>query len=254
MLNYNEFGTGPTFLIAHGLYGSAKNWGVIAKRLSDTRRVVTVDMRNHGDSPRFDTNSYPELANDLAEVIEHIGGPIDVLGHSMGGKAVMTLALKRPDLVRSLIVGDITPVSYSHTQAHFIDAMKAVDLSSVTRRSEASAQLADLGVDAALQSFFTQSLDLANKRWKLNFDALAADMDKILSFPTLKGTYDGPTLFLSGAESDYVTREHRPMIKPLFPNARFAKIPQAGHWLHAERPRAFEAAVRAYLDAVSQQT
>ena len=142
MLNYNEFGTGPTLLIAHGLYGSAKNWGVIAKRLSDTRRVITVDMRNHGDSPRFDTNSYPELANDLAEVIEHIGGPIDVLGHSMGGKAAMTLALTRPDLVRSLIVGDIAPVSYSHTQAHFIDAMKAVDLSTDTRRSVASAQLA----------------------------------------------------------------------------------------------------------------
>ena len=89
--------------------------------------------------------------------------------------------------------------------------------------------------------------------WKLNFDALADDMDKILSFPTLTGSYDGPTLFLSGAESDYVTHDHRPIIKPLFPHARFAKIPETGHWLHSERPRAFEAAVRTYLDAVSTQ-
>lgn len=253
MLNYTEFGQGPALLIAHGLYGSAKNWGVIAKRLSDTRRVITVDMRNHGDSPRFDTNGYPEMADDLAEVVEHIGAPVDVLGHSMGGKAAMMLALNTPDLVRSLIVGDIAPVSYSHTQIHFIDAMKAVDLSTVTRRSEASAQLADLGVDAALQSFFTQSLDVANKRWKLNFDALSTDMDKILSFPSITGRFDGPTLFLSGGNSDYVTHAHRPTIKPMFPNARFAKIPEAGHWLHAERPRAFEAAVRTYLDAVSPQ-
>lgn len=251
MLNYNEFGEGPPLLIAHGLYGSAKNWGVIAKRLSDTRRVVAVDMRNHGDSPRFDTNSYPEMADDLAEVIDHIGGPVDLLGHSMGGKVAMVLALQKPTLVRSLIVGDIAPVPYSHTQIHFIDTMKAVDLSVVTRRSEASVQLADLGLDAALQSFFTQSLDMTNKRWKLNFDALTTDMDKIMSFPKPSGIYEGPTLFLSGGNSDYVTRAHRPTIKPLFPNARFAKIPEAGHWLHAERPRAFEAAVRTYLDAIS---
>ena len=253
MLNYNEFGSGPTLLIAHGLYGSARNWGVIAKRLSDTRHVVVVDMRNHGDSPRFETHSYPEMANDLAEVIEHIGAPVDVLGHSMGGKASMALALTRPELVRTLISGDIAPVSYAHSQGQFLDAMRAVDLSTVSRRSDASAQLEAQGVSTELQSFFTQSLDISTKNWKLNFDALADDMDKILSFPTLTGSYDGPTLFLSGAESDYVTHDHRPIIKPLFPNARFAKIPETGHWLHSERPRAFEAAVRTYLDAVSTQ-
>jgi esterase len=255
MLNYIEFGEGhshlPPLLIAHGLYGSAKNWGVIAKRLSDTRRIIAVDMRNHGDSPRFDSNGYPEMGSDLAEIITHIGAPMDVLGHYMGGKAAMALALAHPDLVQSLIIADIAPVKYSHTQMHFLEAMQAVDLSTVTRRSEASTQLAALGVEPALQSFFTQSLDIANKRWKLNFAPLAADMGKILSFPTLDGVFDGPTLFLSGGASDYVTHEHRPIIKPLFPNARYAKIPEAGHWLHAERPRAFEAAVRTYLDAMA---
>jgi pimeloyl-ACP methyl ester carboxylesterase len=251
MLKYNEFGEGPTLLIAHGLYGSAKNWGVIAKRLSDTRRIIAVDMRNHGDSPRFDTHSYTEMASDLAEVIDHIGGPVDVIGHSMGGKAAMTLALKHPQTVRSLIVGDIAPVTYAHTPSQFIEAMQAVDLTNVTRRAQASEQLAELGVEPALQSFFTQSLDIEGKRWKLNFDALLADMDKILSFPQLDSSYEGPSLFLSGADSEYVLPEHRPTIKTLFPNARFAKIPQAGHWLHAQRPRAFETAIRVFLDSTA---
>lgn len=254
MLNYNEFGAehdqGKALLIAHGLYGSARNWGVIAKRLSDTRRVITVDMRNHGNSPRFETNSYPEMADDLAEVIDHIGAPMDVLGHSMGGKAAMTLALTNPHLVHNLVVGDIAPVTYSHTQVHFIKAMRAVDLKDVTRRAQVSEQLAALGVEPALQSFFTQSLDLPEKRWKLNFDALTADMDKIISFPKFTGQFEGSVLFLSGANSDYVTSEHKPTIRALFPKARFAKIPGAGHWLHAENPHAFEAAVRIYLDAV----
>lgn len=255
MLHYNEFGDekfdqGPALLIAHGLYGSARNWGVIAKRLSDARRVIVVDMRNHGDSPRFETHSYPEMGADLAEVIDHIGGPLDVLGHSMGGKAAMALALAHPTKLRSLIIADIAPVAYSHTQIHFIKAMQAVDLTNVTRRAQVSEQLAELGVEPALQSFFTQSLDIGEKRWKLNFDALIADMDKILSFPQLVGSFDGPSLFLSGANSDYVLPEHRRTIKSLFPAARFAKIPQAGHWLHAERPRAFETAVRVFLDSL----
>ena len=110
------------------------------------------------------------------------------------------------------------------------------------------AQLAAEVEDTTLQAFFTQSLDLKKKRWKLNLDALSAEMPKVLGFPSLQGTFEKPTLFLSGGQSDYVTTEHRPAIKALFPKARFAKIPNAGHWLHAENPRAFEASVRAFLD------
>lgn len=120
----------------------------------------------------------------------------------------------------------------------FITAMRAVDLSVVTRRSEANAQLAALGVDNALTSFLTQSLDVSEKRWRLNLDALADNMAAIIDFPALTSTYPGPTLFLSGGTSDYVKRSDRPTIQTLFPNARFAKIPGAGHWLHADNPRA----------------
>jgi esterase len=235
-------------VIVHGLYGSGRNWGVIAKRLSDRGPVIAVDQRNHGDSFWSDSHSYPDMAADLAEVIASLGGPVDVVGHSMGGKAAMVLALTRPELVERLIVADIAPVGYSHSQIQFIEAMRAVDLSTVEKRSDASEQLATHVDDPTLQAFFTQSLDVKAKRWKLNLDALAAEMPKILGFPKMDGAFDKPTLFLSGALSNYVTAEARPTIKRLFPMARFAKIPGAGHWLHAEKPREFEASVRAFLD------
>ncbi|WP_176695389.1 alpha/beta fold hydrolase [Phaeobacter sp. B1627] len=239
----------PPLLIAHGLYGSGRNWGVIAKRLSDERLVIAVDMRNHGDSPWQDSHSYTDLAEDLAEVIAAHGGQMDVVGHSMGGKASMMLALNHPQLVHRLVVADIAPVSYSHTQAHFITAMRSVDLDAVTRRSDAQEQLAEAGVDAQLQSFFTQSLDVENRRWRLNLDALEREMPHILGFPEVSISWAGAALFLTGGTSDYVQPAHRDRIKQLFPKARFAKIPDAGHWLHAETPRAFEATVRAFLNA-----
>ena len=238
----------PPLLIVHGLYGSARNWGVIAKRLSDARQVISVDLRNHGDSPWDAAHDYPDLAGDLVDTIEEIDSPVDVVGHSMGGKAAMVLALTRPDLVARLVVADIAPKAYTHTQLPFIEKMRQVELETLTRRSEAAEQLGALGVEPALQSFFTQSLDVAKKRWKLNLDALAENMPKIMTFPEISGSYDGAALFLTGAQSDYVTREDRARIKALFPSARFAALPGAGHWLHADRPREFEAAVRVFLD------
>ncbi len=249
MLNYSEFGEKdrPPVIIVHGLYGSGRNWGVIAKRLSDSFRVYTVDQRNHGLSPRTTTHSYPEMAADLADLIAHLGGPVQLVGHSMGGKAVMTLALTQPELVSRMVIADIAPVAYTHSQLPYIHAMRAVDLSRVARRSDAEAQLAALGVETALCSFFTQSLDIQEKRWRLNLDTLERDMDKIMGFPEITSQYDGATLFLSGANSDYVQSGQRDTIKGFFPNAHFAKLKDAGHWLHADQPRAFEAALRNFL-------
>ncbi len=239
----------PPLLIAHGLYGSARNWGVIARRLSDERQVIAVDLRNHAYSKWDANHDYPQLASDLAEVVENFGGKSDVVGHSMGGKAAMTLALNHGPLVNKLVVADIAPVSYGHSQIKYIEAIRAVDMTRVDRRSDAESQLAELGVEKALQSFFTQSLDVAEKSWRLNLDVLSAEMPKIMGFPKFDTSWDGSTLFLSGAESDYVLPQHREKIRSLFPNAKFAKIPGAGHWLHAEKPREFEAAVRAFLNA-----
>ena len=250
MLKTVTYGTpdAPRLLIAHGLFGSARNWGVIAKRLSDQFHVVAVDMRNHGDSPRGDTQSYEDMAGDLAGVLDDIG-PSHVLGHSMGGKTAMVLALSNPDLVERLIVADIAPVGYSHTQSHLIGFMRKIDLSHVQTRDDADRQLQDHIPEDGIRAFLLQSLDVKAKKWRLNFDVLDVEMAKIIGFPDVSGHFDKPTLFLSGAASDYVLPEHRPIIKPLFPTARFAKLPDAGHWLHAEKPREFEAAVRVFLSA-----
>ena len=237
-------GSGPKLLIAHGLFGSARNWGVLAKRLSDTCEVTVVDMRNHGASPWADSHTYADMAADLAEVIPE---GAHVLGHSMGGKAAMVLALEYPHLVKSLLVTDIAPVGYGHSQAHLIEAMRALPLP-VANRAEAREKL---DVPEEVRDFLLQSLDVAGGRWRLNLDVLERYMPEIIGFPEVSGHYDGPALFLSGALSDYVRPEHRDRIRALFPAARFARIPGAGHWLHADRPREFEAAVRGWLAHVT---
>ena len=236
----------PPVLIAHGLFGSARNWGVIAKRLSDTRQVFVVDMRNHGESFRADTQSYYDMADDLAQVMP---GEFDLLGHSMGGKAAMVMALEKHAGLRRMIVADIAPIAYSHTQVHLIDAMRGLDLSRVEKRSNADALLREFIPEDGVRAFLLQSLDVKEKRWRLNLDVLEVEMEKIIGFPQVSGFFEGPSLFLSGANSDYVLPEYRPTIRELFPAAKFAKIPGAGHWLHAEKPREFEAAIRVFFDA-----
>jgi pimeloyl-ACP methyl ester carboxylesterase len=254
MLNtlfHGEPGAAAPLVIVHGLFGSARNWGAIAKRMSDRGRVIVPDMRNHGDSPWQTPHRYSDLALDIAELIEAQGGPVDVVGHSMGGKAAMALALNRRDLVRRLVVADISPVEYTHTQMSLIDAMRDLDLSGSPTRAEVDRRLALQIPDAGVRAFLMQSLDVkaAPPRWRLNLDVLADEMAHIIGWPDVPGQFTGPVLFLSGAASEYVRAEHRAPIRAAFPAARFAKIPGAGHWLHAEKPREFEAALRAYLDA-----
>ncbi|SMR81477.1 Pimeloyl-ACP methyl ester carboxylesterase [Aliiroseovarius halocynthiae] len=248
MQTFGEDTTRPPILIVHGLFGSGRNWNVIAKRLSDERRIVSVDMRNHGDSPQFATQSYYDMAEDLAKVVRQIGGQADVIGHSMGGKASMILALDNGALVNRLLVADIAPVPYAHSQQSMIEAMRSIDLSRVNTRADADQQLAQVLDDVSVRAFLLQSLNVKARQWKLNLNVLEAEMAKIVGFPDVSGTFTGPTLFLAGATSDYVLPEHRPTIKALFPAARQAKIPGAGHWLHAEKPREFEAAARSFLN------
>jgi pimeloyl-ACP methyl ester carboxylesterase len=242
----------PPLVIAHGLYGSARNWGVIARRLADRREVIAVDMRNHGASPSAPSQSYPDMAEDLAQVIGTIGGPVDLLGHSMGGKAAMHLALTQGTRVRRLVVADIAPVAYDHDQSRHVHAMRALDLTGLTTRGEADRRLSATVTDPALRAFFLQSLDLkaeGGPRWRLNLDVLEAEMPKIVGWPGTTGQFDGPALFLTGADSNYVRPEHRDIIRALFPKARFARLPGTGHWLHADKPREFEETIRVFLAA-----
>ncbi|PVH30599.1 alpha/beta fold hydrolase [Pararhodobacter oceanensis] len=255
MLTITRHGTPsalPALLIAHGLFGSGRNWGAIAKRMSDSREVLAVDMRNHAGSFWDARHDYPAMAADLAQVIEAEGQKMDVLGHSMGGKAVMVLALTRPELVNRAVIADIAPVAYGHSQNELIHAMRGLDLEGLASRSEADRRLASEIEDPQVRAFLLQSLDLKAQppRWRLHLDVLEAQMDVITGWPEdAEGTapYQGPVLFLSGGASDYVKPSDRSKIRALFPRARMAKIPDAGHWLHAEQPRAFEQTLRVFL-------
>lgn len=251
-LTYGEATDAPPLVIVHGLFGSAKNWGAISKRMAATGRyVIAVDVRNHGQSPHTDSHSYADLAADVADVIDAHGGRADVLGHSMGGKAGMVLALEHPEKVARLVVADIAPVTYDRTQSSFIDAMEQVDLATVTKRSDADKALMAAVPDLPTRAFLTQSLDLAGPdgpRWRLNLATLRSEMPKIMGFPQMTGSYSGPTLFLRGGASDYVLPDHQSEIDRLFPNAVQDAVPTAGHWLHAEAPGPFIEKLTAFLE------
>ena len=180
--NGSEAGT--PLIIAHGLFGSGRNWGVIAKRLANHRRVIALDMRNHGASPWSEDHSYHALAADIEEVATTLDQPVDLLGHSMGGKAAMVAALSGAP-IRRLIVADIAPVGYSHSQQPIIDAMQSVPLDHITNRAEADQALSAHIEDPALRSFLLQSLNVSTQRWRLNLPALSASMDQIIGFPDI---------------------------------------------------------------------
>lgn len=256
---YGE-GAGAKLLILHGLLGAARNWMAIAKRLGQDHEVHALDLRNHGRSPWIDGMNYRQIAADVARYVERheLGAPV-VIGHSMGGKAAMTLALDRPDVVGRLIVADIAPVTYSRggraSFLDYIDGMAALDLKSVERRADADRALREAIPETPVRSFLLQNLiptdDGDSFRWRCNLAGLADGMADILGFPddTNEAAYTGETLFLTGADSEYVRSEHREGIRQRFPNARFAALKGAGHWLHADKPRPFMEAVRLFVSA-----
>ncbi|GGF69215.1 esterase [Paracoccus acridae] len=244
MLNHSIMGTdgGLPILMVHGLFGQGRNLGALARRLADARRVVTVDMRNHGDSFHDPDHSYPALADDLARLIADLGGRVDLVGHSMGGKASMVLALTRPERVRKLVVMDIAPVAYGHSQSHLIDAMESLDPEAVDRRSAADAALARQIDDPGVRAFLLQSLDLKSdpKAWRLNLKALRDQMDALTGWPDdlPQGSFEGPVLEIAGERSDYVTDPGQAALRAHFPQARVVRVKGAGHWLHADAPEA----------------
>jgi pimeloyl-ACP methyl ester carboxylesterase len=251
-LSYSEVGAGPPLVVLHGLFGSGRNWASIARQLGESHRVFTLDLRNHGESPWAETMSYPEMAEDVAAFLTHNGlDGATVLGHSMGGKAAMVLALDQGERVGRLIVVDIAPVAYRHSHLDLIEAMRAVDLDAVSRRGEVDAALADAVPDPGLRAFLLHNLvsEAGRLRWRINLAALGDNMASLIGYPgDLDGNqYAGPALFLAGADSDYLGAEHSPRIRSLCPAAEIDAIAGAGHWVHAEQPRAFLARVQAFL-------
>ncbi len=240
-------------IILPGLLGSAANWQSIAKRLGQNRAVYTLDMRNHGQSPWSDTMDYDSMASDVIEFIESLDHPrISLLGHSMGGKVAMRLALSEPEYIDSLIIADIAPVAYEHDFNELIEPMLALDLPSFKSRADADAALQASVADAHIRAFLLHNLTFDKPGgvyiWRPNLAVLLENMPAITGFPVYDtDIFERPSLFIYGANSNYVTLASQKTILQYFPQTLFAKLNNAGHWLHAEQPQAFIKSCEAFL-------
>jgi esterase len=251
----SEYGFGPTVAILHGLFGSGRNWRSVAQQLAARHCILAFDLRNHGTSPWVEEMSYREMVEDLRASLRARGiGRAALLGHSMGGKVAMLTALLHPGEVDRLVVVDIAPAANPPALLAYVRAMRAVDLRRVGRRSEADAQLASAIPAAAERAFLLQNLIIDNgaAHWRLNLEAIEREFPEITGFPNLPAdtAYGGPTLFVAGARSGYIQSQHESLIRQLFPRARIKRIEGAGHWVHAEQPRAFLQIVAPFLNAI----
>lgn len=239
----------PALAMTHGLFGRATNLATVQKHLAERRRVLTLDLRNHGSSPHAAGMTYPEMAADVVETLAaENAAPCDLLGHSMGGKVVMMVALRRPASVRRLIVADIAPVAYRSEFNAYLAAMRGMRLFPGMTRADADAALASAAPEPAVRAFLAQNLITGREpRWTVGLEEIAAGLYDILDWPETDARFEGPTMFLTGGRSPYVRPKHHARIRALFPAAQFVVLPNAGHWLHAEDPAGFVAAVDAFL-------
>lgn len=259
-LHATEAGTGgvagPPAVLLHGLFGSAGNWGAIQKRLAQRgRRVIALDLRNHGASPHDAAMDYATMAADVSETLAALGAlPAAVIGHSMGGKVAMRLALDRPDALTRLLVADVAPVRYEPHFRAFAAAMQDMHVGPGLSRATADAMLAGTVGDRRVRTFLLQNLRLGgpDPGWRIGLDQIAAALPDIEGWEAPEGArYGGPVLFLTGGRSDYVLPEYRDAIRTLFPRVRFVTLREAGHWLHADDPAGFVATVEAFLEAAA---
>ena len=247
-LAFESLGDGPPVVILHGLFGSSRNWRGVARALSAQHRVFCVDLRNHGRSPWTDSMSYPEMAADVRALIDSEGlvRPV-VIGHSMGGKTAMTLALENPESVGRLIVVDIAPVSYADRLTPYVEAMQSINPRTTIDRAEAMRQMSAKIPDAAAVGFLLQNLVVRDDHfdWRLNLPAIGAAVPALCAFPPELSSrrFDGPALLIAGSMSDYVSASDRAAFAELFPQAQTVEIDGAGHWVHADRTAEFVAAL-----------
>lgn len=244
---------GPHVVFCHGLFGQGRNWTQIARELSGAHQVHLVDMPNHGRSPWTEEFSYVDMADQVAGTLPS-DGPLTVVGHSMGGKAAMVLALRHPELVARLCVVDVAPAAYGHASefAGYVSAMRGLDLDGLTSRSQADEAMARTVPDPAIRGFLLQNLrrDGGGWRWQVNLALLGDHLTELSGWPAdqVAGfAYDGPVLWVGGANSGYVREDHDRTMGLLFPRHRRVTIKNAGHWVHSEQPQVFLQVLRQFL-------
>jgi pimeloyl-ACP methyl ester carboxylesterase len=234
----------------HGLFGRARNLGFLQRQAARTRRTLALDLRGHGDSPHGPID-YPGLAADVIETLAHHNAlPATIIGHSMGGKTAMIVALTHPEAVSGLLIADMAPARTGHGQSDFARAMLGLRFPPSMDRAQAAALLEPLVPGRAVRDLMLQNVRLGDEPgWSIAMPQIVDALINIENWPYIPEghVYPGPTLFVSGGQSPYVRPEHRPVMRQLFPNSRAMRIEEAGHWLHVEEPRKFSAIMNAFL-------
>ena len=253
-LKVESLGEGPPVVVLHGLFGAGRNWITVARALASRYQFHLVDLRNHGGSPHTETMTYLDMVADVRRLLVRLGlDEFTLVGHSLGGKAAMTLALNEPRGLCRLVSVDIAPVSYPDRFVDIIHALQTLDLNTIARRADADRALASAIPENSVRLFILQNLlfEQGQPHWRLNLTTLRREMANILGpLPVAaEAHYDGPAWFIRGALSDRIGNEHLPLIAQWFPHYHLETIEGGGHWPHAEAPAAFLAAFRHALDA-----
>lgn len=249
-LFHQIYGAGEPLLILHGLFGTYENWGSQIKGLAEHFQVIAVDLRNHGRSPHADEFTYPAMAHDVLELMDDLGlDNAHILGHSMGGKVAMQIALTAPERLRKLVVVDIAPVTYTPHHDDVFKGLFSITLEGLKSRGEADKQLAEHVDELSVRAFLLKNLYRTEDKqfaWRMNLPVLHSQYSKISLAP--EGTpFSGDTLFIKGANSDYLIPAYRDQVVGLFPKANYKMIDGAGHWPHAEKPEMFSRIVLKFL-------
>ncbi|PIQ60080.1 MAG: alpha/beta hydrolase [Bacteroidetes bacterium CG12_big_fil_rev_8_21_14_0_65_60_17] len=242
-------------IILHGLLGASGNWRTLSRNVfSKHFRTIAVDLRNHGRSPHSRDMTYAVMADDVVELMNSMDiERAHVLGHSMGGKVAMTLALAHGSRVDRLVVADIAPKAYAPDHAGILEVLSAVDPASYTDRDAIELALAQHIPSAAVRQFLMKNLDRDGNsyRWKMNLPAISDAYDHIRGDIEARGTFPGKTLFVAGGASGYLDASDMLRVRARFPDARLHVLPGVGHWVHAEAPDAFSEAVLSFLTPAS---